>query len=103
MSDLYTIDEIGMPSTSTAADLRINLVIKKVKTFENRRQTKAIIQNVNNTFFKLCFESNLKKTDFAKTQQVTSESCGVSLRTIQNISKEYKKNSGKLSTKNQCQ
>lgn len=44
-----------MPSTSTAADLPSTPAKKRVKTFENRRQTKAIIQNVYNFFFEITF------------------------------------------------
>lgn len=94
MSDLFDVDKNGIPSTSTA-----NLttpVKKKVKTYENRRQTKTIIQNVYNFFSKLRFEQNLKKIDFSKTQLVTAEACEVSLRTVQHVSKEYKNNDGKF-------
>lgn len=80
------------PSTSTAR----RPAKKKVKTFENSQHTKRIIQNVYNFLSKLRFEPNLKKIDFAKTQTVTAEACGVSPRTVQNVSKEYKKNGGKF-------
>lgn len=95
MSDIFAVDEIGMPPTSTA-DLSSTPVKKKGKKFENRRQTKAIIQNVYNFLFKLRSESNLKKIDFNKTQLVTSEACGVSLAMVQSVSKEYKNNFGQF-------
>lgn len=96
MIDLFDVDKSGMPSISTAG-LPTMPVKKKVKTFENRWQTKTIIQNVYKPFVEIAFWTKFKKKiDFFKTQLVTAEACRASLRTVQNVSKEYKKNDGKF-------
>ncbi|XP_026815467.1 uncharacterized protein LOC113555261 [Rhopalosiphum maidis] len=80
----------GMPSTSTAG-LPVTPAEKKVKTSDNTRETKKIIQNVYN-FLSNC---RYEQVNFNKTKTLTAEACGVSLKTVQNVLKEYKKN-GKI-------
>uniref|UniRef100_A0A2S2NGI9 Tc1-like transposase DDE domain-containing protein n=1 Tax=Schizaphis graminum TaxID=13262 RepID=A0A2S2NGI9_SCHGA len=82
--------ESGMASTSTAG-LITTPVEKKVKTLDNSRDTKKIIQNVYN-FFSNC---RYEQVNFNKTKTLTAEACGVSLKTVQNVLKEYTKN-GKI-------
>lgn len=94
MSDLSGDDQPNMESTST--DNPSTPVRRNVKQFEYRRQTKRIVQNVYNFFLKLRLKPNFEKIDFTKTQNVTAEACGVSLRTVQRISLENKKNDGKF-------
>lgn len=71
-----------MPSTSAALAFNSLTPVKrrKIKQIEHRRQTKSVVQNYYNFFYKLLFVPNVQKIGFTITQNVTAEACGVFIK-----------------------